>query len=359
MSRVALLLVLAAAPALAQTAPPEELGRTLFQDGRRADGTALTAAAGSANLPLPAGFVACAHCHGDDARGRTEGGVTAGDIRAETLATPYAVALAGGRRRPTYDAASFATAVTHGRDAAGQSLNPAMPRYRLSGDEAAALFAYLGHIDHPTTDGVDDTTIRIGFVPAADPALAAATQRVLAARFAELNARGGLFRRRLVLVPLDAPAANTGTAHVLALLDDNLAAPARALPAHHPVLHAVAPPARSDTADSFAIFSAAADPTFSTLSIDARETYVRVLGGARPTDAEHAHQLTMLAAADFLLEALAQTGRALTAPRLVAALESTGEYRSGFGFIAGFSPTRHCAVALAPTEAATAPVARR
>jgi len=347
MLRATLVIVFAAAAALAaRAADSAELGRRLFQDGRRPDGTPLAAVAGAANLPLPAGFVACARCHGSDARGRTEGGVTAGDIRAGTLTTPYAVALEGGRLRPTYDAASFAVALTRGLDPAGQPLPAAMPRYTLSRDEAAALFAYLGRIDAASTAGVDATTLRIGFLPADDPALAAATERVLQSRFAELNAQGGIFRRRLVLVSHPAPA------DVLVILDDNLASPARADLTPTIALHAVCAAEPGAARESFGVFSAPPDSPFALLSADARSTYLRCLGGAPASASESLHQLTLLAAADLLVEALARTGRDLTGPRLVAALESTGDYRSGFGFIAGFTPARHVAGAASISPAA-------
>lgn len=86
--------------------------------------------------------VACADCHGSDARGRNirmmMGQVEAPDIRWSTLTEP-----------PTepgdvaFDPDSFFLAVTQGADPTGETLKVFMPRWELTRAESDALIEYL------------------------------------------------------------------------------------------------------------------------------------------------------------------------------------------------------------------------
>jgi mono/diheme cytochrome c family protein len=86
--------------------------------------------------------VACANCHGPDARGRTiqmmMGQFEAPDIRWSTLTAP-----------PTdpgdkaFDADSFFLAITQGIDPNGSTLKVFMPRWQLTRAESDALVEYL------------------------------------------------------------------------------------------------------------------------------------------------------------------------------------------------------------------------
>jgi Cytochrome c len=86
--------------------------------------------------------VACANCHGPDARGRTVGMMMgqaeAPDVRWSTLTAPPA--------DPTdkaFDPDSFFLAVTQGIDPNGSSLKVVMPRWELTRAESDALIEYL------------------------------------------------------------------------------------------------------------------------------------------------------------------------------------------------------------------------
>ena len=86
--------------------------------------------------------VACANCHGSDARGRTirmmMSQVEVPDIRWSTLIAP-----------PTdpgdkaFDPDSFFQAVTQGLDPNGSSLKAPMPRWKLTRAESDALIEFL------------------------------------------------------------------------------------------------------------------------------------------------------------------------------------------------------------------------
>jgi len=154
------------------------------------------------------GLVACINCHGHDARGKTDGGVTTSDIRWDTLAKPYELTLPGGRRRGPYDATLFFAALTRGMDSSGRALDPAMPRYRLSATEASDVVAYLQQVGRPVDEGVTDAIVRIGFSVPADAALAATAEQdrsLLVAWLERVNRQGGVFRRRLELVAVGPP----------------------------------------------------------------------------------------------------------------------------------------------------------
>ncbi len=204
----------------AQRDDAQTRGRSLYLTGMHADGRPLTAGNESTGLPLPQAFVACVNCHGYEARGKTEGGTVASDIRWDTLTKPYELARSDGRRRAPYDAAAFFSALTEGRDPSGHELDSAMPRFALSTGDADDLLAYLRHLASPGDQGVGDDAIRIGIVSShdsADRAVAESDRRLLWAWFDEINRNGGIFRRRIELISMVSRHASD-TAPVLAIL---------------------------------------------------------------------------------------------------------------------------------------------
>lgn len=118
------------------------LGASLYAHGVGRDGREVGGLLGG-ELRMRGAAVACANCHGADARGGGESFVRAPDIRWYTLSKSYGAARGGGGVRPAYDAASFARALRSGIGADGVALDPAMPRFDLADDEIAALIARL------------------------------------------------------------------------------------------------------------------------------------------------------------------------------------------------------------------------
>ncbi|HWS87789.1 MAG TPA: ABC transporter substrate-binding protein, partial [Pyrinomonadaceae bacterium] len=131
-------------------------------------------------------------------------------------------------------------AVTAGIDPAGNTLLTAMPRYRMSAEDMADLIAYLKLIETDRDPGLSDTNIEVGVVLPSKGALAEtgeSMRRVLAAAFEELNARGGVYNRKVTLRAFDPSAAGAAATggQVFALVggvsagsDAELAALARA-----------------------------------------------------------------------------------------------------------------------------------
>ena len=147
-------------------------------------------------MPAP---MPCATCHGRDGRGRPEGGVRPANLEWATLAS-------ASPSRPAYDEARLRRAITMGIDAGGRPLQPSMPRYRLWREDADDLVAWLRRLGTLRDPGIGDTTLRLH--------VAGALHVLFRAWADEVNARGGIYARRLEIVGGD------GQDDVFALLGD-------------------------------------------------------------------------------------------------------------------------------------------
>lgn len=187
--------------------PEEQRGRQIFVEGTSPSQSEIVAVMGEEGIEVPASTVPCAGCHGRDGRGRPEGGVAPSDLTWDTLTR--GATRPGGRSRPPYDERLLKRAVTMGLDPAGKTLHVAMPRFRLSLQDMADLTAYLKRLGTASDPGVTGTTVRIGLVLPPLGALTAmgkTVQSTLAARFADWNGKGGIYGRKIELVPFEPPA---------------------------------------------------------------------------------------------------------------------------------------------------------
>src|SRR6185503_18505962 len=105
----------------------EKRGKAFYLRGESASGKEITAMMGE--VDVPATTLNCAGCHGSRGEGRTEGGVTAGNMRWAFLTKPYGHADEGGRKHPAFTEASFVRTMTSGMDPGGNKLAVAMPLY--------------------------------------------------------------------------------------------------------------------------------------------------------------------------------------------------------------------------------------
>ena len=162
--------------------------------------------------------MSCASCHGNDGRGRPEGGVTPPRIRWEDLTRNYDVSSETGRRHGSYNDTLLVRAIAMGIDPAGNRLGDAMPRFALSRADANDLIAYLKRISGDHDPGISDEILRIGSIPAPGEEAARAA---LTAYFADLNQSGGIYGRRIELTFGTAPRVGEFLAKqpVFALLD--------------------------------------------------------------------------------------------------------------------------------------------
>lgn len=188
------------AAAAGQLSDVEKRGRSLFLTGEVDDHTPI-AMIGAGDVRVPATALPCASCHGYDASGRDGGrqrerGIAPPAINSRALAQKLISQAGFARQRPAYDTTLLIRAITLGIDAGGNRLDPGMPRFVLSQQDAASLVAYLGRLGTLPEPGLNDRTIVLGTIPsiAEDP-----RRLALAAYLAEVNQQSGLFGRNLVL----------------------------------------------------------------------------------------------------------------------------------------------------------------
>ena len=167
------------------------------------------------DVDVPASTVNCAGCHGRRGEGKTEGGVTAGNLTWNNLIKPYGHTHPNGRKHGPFSESSFAMAVVRGVDPAGNNLVVAMPRYRLSIEDMNDLIAYIKRLEFDRDPGLTAESIDVGVPLPTQAALAETSQAirgVISAYFDELNAQGGIYNRKIKLHFTESTAADPATA---------------------------------------------------------------------------------------------------------------------------------------------------
>ena len=191
----------------------ERRGKAIYLRGESASGKEIKAMIG--DLDVPASTVTCAGCHGLRGEGKTEGGVTAGNLQWANMLKPYGHTHPNGRKHGPYDEKLFALSLVHGTDPSGNQLAVAMPRYQISPEDLADLVAYLKRIETDRDPGLTEETITIGTIlPKTGPLaeIGTAMKDVLTAYFANVNDKGGIYNRRIELKTIDAGADAAATA---------------------------------------------------------------------------------------------------------------------------------------------------
>ena len=193
------------APSPSGLTPQEERGKQIYVYGESDGPVPVLAVLGDPGVEVPGGAMPCANCHGRDGKGRPEGGVTPTDLTWQALTKSYGVRHESGREHPPYTPRLLKRAIAMGIDPAGNELHAAMPRYRMSLEDMEALVAYLQKLGQDRDPGLTEDTLRIGTLLSAS-SLGETVERVLAAYFADVNERGGVYGRKLELVPFRLPA---------------------------------------------------------------------------------------------------------------------------------------------------------
>jgi ABC-type branched-subunit amino acid transport system substrate-binding protein len=191
-----------AAPAEATRAltPQERRGRAIYLRGESAADRPITAVVGE--IDVPASAMTCAGCHGLRGEGKTEGGVTAGNLTWSNLLKPYGHTHPSGRKHGAFTETSVIFSITNGIDPDKNPLNAAMPRFRMSPEDIADLIAYLKRIEVDRDPGIAADSLEIGALLPTSGTLGetgAAMRDVLAAYFDDLNSRGGIYNRKIKL----------------------------------------------------------------------------------------------------------------------------------------------------------------
>lgn len=211
--RVFFLVLLMSSPVYPQLTVAERRGKQIYLRGVSPSGGEITGRVGE--IDIPASTATCGGCHGMRGEGKTEGGVTAGNLTWSNLVKPYGHTHPTGRTHGPFTESSVIRAVVNGVDSNGNDLLAAMPRYRLSPEDMADLIAYLKRIDSDLDPGLNDTSVTIGLVLPTQGAFAdvgAAMKDVFAAYFDNVNGRGGIFNRKIEIRVADAGTGGAATA---------------------------------------------------------------------------------------------------------------------------------------------------
>ena len=187
----------------------EACGRKIYFQGADCAGKEIKGVMG--DLQVSARLQPCASCHGADGKGRPENGQDPGEITWQFLTVPYGHTHADGRKHGAFTATSFTRAVMAGLDPAGAKLSALMPRFRLSPANAAALVAYLKKISTDSDPGIEPARITIGSLAplqGVNADVGIAVRAVLTAYFDDVNQRGGIYGRKLLLRFADSGADN-------------------------------------------------------------------------------------------------------------------------------------------------------
>jgi ABC-type branched-subunit amino acid transport system substrate-binding protein len=201
--------------------PQEKRGKAFYLRGESSSGQEITALMNG--IDVPASTLSCAGCHGARGEGKTEGGVTAGNLTWSYLTKPYGHNDEGGRKHGPFSEASFTRLITSGLDPAHNKVAVAMPTYRMPQQEMADLIAYLKRIDTDFDPGISDTKIVIGTVlpdKLALTGLAQSMNDVLQTYFNEVNSRGGIYNRNIELRVMYGDAKST-VPNLKHLIDDD------------------------------------------------------------------------------------------------------------------------------------------
>jgi ABC-type branched-subunit amino acid transport system substrate-binding protein len=178
-------------------------GKQIYLKGTSPNGDRIDAVVGVEGVTLPASAVPCASCHGPDGLGRPEGGVLPPDIRWGELTKTYGHVHEDGRRHPAFDEASLARLLRSGLDPADNRLDRSMPLYSMSEQDMSDLIAYMKHLEAERDPGVEDDRVQVGsLLPLRGPQarLGQAMAQVMHAHFQDINAKGGIYGRRIELL---------------------------------------------------------------------------------------------------------------------------------------------------------------
>ena len=198
-----LLLALLAADAAGGLAEAEKRGRRVYMEGKGSG--KISAFLAGAGISAPGSGFPCVNCHLAGGIGQREGGVRSAEITWYHLTKEHPGKRATGRMHPAYDEETVMAAVTKGVAPAGNALDPAHPRYRMTREDLEDLVAYIKVMDREGVPGISDNAVRVGILLPEKGPLAETgreVQALLSGYFAEVNARGGLYNRSLALVPV-------------------------------------------------------------------------------------------------------------------------------------------------------------
>jgi hypothetical protein len=216
LAAVALALLARPGAGAAQT-PDARLGERIYREGVLPSGETVRASM-QGDLTVEGTQLNCAGCHRRSGFGSSEGAAYVPPVTGAALYRGKEASVADNfrrlfqevqpaqlrarlrdpRPRPAYTDESLAVALREGRDPAGRELDPLMPRYRLSDEDAGHLAAYLKSLSASPAPGVSASAVHFATVVAegAGPEKRRALLDVMRAYFRWKNAdTAGMLRR--------------------------------------------------------------------------------------------------------------------------------------------------------------------
>lgn len=191
----------------------QKRGKTLYIQGISEGEREVTAMMSGAEVS--ATVLPCVNCHGVDGKGNPEGGVSPSNLTWPILTRNYQADHESGRSHPPYTEKTLKKAISMGLDPAGNELNVAMPRYRMSGQDMNDLIAYLKVIGEDTDPGILTDELRVGILLPNEtlaPGKGEAMYTTLLAYAEQVNVAGGIYNRKLKVVPFSPPETEPGAA---------------------------------------------------------------------------------------------------------------------------------------------------
>lgn len=191
-------------PVVSRMTESQVRGRQLYRKGSCSGCEIMMASLGDDGVEMPATTFPCANCHGFSGQGGREAGLQPPPLSWDVLTKEYRSPF-NGRRRSSYDEKFLLRAIAAGVDSDGIKLHPGMPRYRWRTQQLNDLIGYLKILGGKNDEepGVSETTIRLGAVLPLTGAFASIgreVQSILLAFWAEKNAQGGIYGRKVELI---------------------------------------------------------------------------------------------------------------------------------------------------------------
>ena len=211
--------------ASADLTPQQERGKHIYFIGTSPSGGNITAYFGKDLLEIPGEGSTCGSCHGYDGIGRPESGVIPTNVTWTYLMKSYGHIHPDGFEHAAFTVESLKRYMKEGFYPGEKRGDPAMPIYAISDQDLDDLIAFLMVLDLDLDPGITDTLVRIGIIYPEGGRLhetGEAMEHIISGYFRRLNDQGGIYGRKLQLVPVRVSgAAGAGPGQLTAAISKN------------------------------------------------------------------------------------------------------------------------------------------
>jgi len=209
----------------AELTSQQERGKEIYFSGTSPSGGEITAYFGKDLLEIPGDNATCASCHGPDGLGRPESGIIPLSVTWPYLMKPYGHVHPDGLEHAAFTPESLKRYMKEGIYPGEKRGNPAMPIYALSDQDLDDLVAFLRVLDQHLDPGLTSATVRVGIIYPGEGRLretGKAMEHIISGYFSRLNEQGGIYGRKVELVPVSLPiTAEAGPGPMTAAISKN------------------------------------------------------------------------------------------------------------------------------------------